>query len=111
MTKLISSLFAAGLLSVSLGAGAMDNSMKTDKNMMKSGKPMMMDMKKMDTNGDGMISKDEFMKYHEAMYDGMQKNKDGMVDIKTMSMMHNGSMKSSAMMKSDGMAMGDKPKK
>ena len=106
MTKLISSLFAAGLLSASVGAGAMDNSMKTDKNMMKSGKPMMMD-----TNSDGMISKDEFMKYHEAMYDGMQKNKDGMVDMKTMSKMHNGSMKSSAMMKSHGMAMDDKPKK
>ena len=37
-------------------------------------------MKMMDTNGDGMVSKEEFMKYHEKMFDMMDKNKDGMVD-------------------------------
>ena len=58
---------------------------------MNHGKGMMnrhgMDMKAMDTNGDGMISKEEFMAYHEAMYDHMKKNKDGMVDMKDMGMM------------------------
>jgi hypothetical protein len=44
-------------------------------------------MKMMDTNGDGMISKDEFMKAHEAMYAQMKKNHAGMVDIKEMHMM------------------------
>jgi hypothetical protein len=44
-------------------------------------------MKMMDTNGDGMISKDEFMKAHEAMYAQMKKNQAGMVDIKDMHMM------------------------
>jgi hypothetical protein len=38
-------------------------------------------MKKMDTNRDGMVSKEEFMKHHEEMYDKMKKNKNGMVVI------------------------------
>jgi hypothetical protein len=46
---------------------------------------MMMGMNKMDVNGDGMLSKDEFMKSHEAMFD-MMKNKDGVVDMKNMQM-------------------------
>ncbi|EGF32135.1 hypothetical protein IMCC9480_2874 [Oxalobacteraceae bacterium IMCC9480] len=41
-------------------------------------------MKEMDANGDGMISKEEFMKHHEKMFDAMPKNKDGMVDMKAM---------------------------
>ncbi|UVW30061.1 hypothetical protein [Massilia sp. H6] len=44
-------------------------------------------MKMMDTNGDGMISKDEFMKAHETMYMQMKKNAAGMVDVKEMHMM------------------------
>jgi hypothetical protein len=36
-------------------------------------------MKKMDMNKDGMVSKDEFMKFFEAKYDAMDKNKDKMV--------------------------------
>ena len=47
-----------------------------------------MEMETMDTNKDGMISKEEFMTFHEAMYDSMKKNKDGMVDMKEMKMMH-----------------------
>ena len=46
---------------------------------------MMMDMKNTDANGDGVISKDEFMKSHEAMFDAM-KNKDGVIDAKEMAM-------------------------
>lgn len=42
-----------------------------------------MDMMKMDANGDGVISKEEYMKYHEAMFDHM-KNKDGVVSMKDM---------------------------
>jgi hypothetical protein len=45
----------------------------------------MMGMKNMDANGDGMLSKAEFMQSHEAMFDHM-KNKDGMVDMKNMQM-------------------------
>ena len=49
-------------------------------------------MKSMDTNGDGMISKDEFMKAHEAKWNAMQKNKDGMVSIADMEKMHHNKM-------------------
>lgn len=45
-------------------------------------------LKAMDTNNDGMISRDEFMKAHDAMWDKMPKNKDGMVSIADMQKMH-----------------------
>ena len=46
-----------------------------------------MDAKAMDTNAEGMISREEFMKHHEAMYDGMKKGSNGMVAVKDMGMM------------------------
>ena len=64
------------------------------------------EMKAMDANGDGMISKSEFMKYHEAMWAKMKKNKNGMVDMKDMGMMQDGMAKDSmkgGMMKDDKM--------
>jgi len=64
------------------------------------------EMKAMDANGDGMISKSEFMKYHEAMWAKMKKNKNGMVDMKDMEMMQDGMAKDSmkgGMMKDDKM--------
>jgi hypothetical protein len=64
-------------ISASASAVAMDE--------MKMG--MKMDVKMMDTNGDGAISKDEFMRHHEMMYEKMKKNKTGTVDVKDMSMM------------------------
>lgn len=45
-----------------------------------------MDHKMMDTNGDGMISKDEFMKHQEMMWDKMKKNPTGMIAVKDMDM-------------------------
>lgn len=38
----------------------------------------------MDANGDGMLSRDEFMRHHELMYDRMEKTPDGQVDMKKM---------------------------
>lgn len=38
---------------------------------------------KMDTNGDGMLSREEFMKGHEAMFDRM-KGPNGMISLKDM---------------------------
>lgn len=70
-------LFAT-LLGIS-GAAVADHHMKGEKKM---------NMKALDTNGDAMISKDEFMKHHEMMYEKMKKNKSGMVDLKDMEMMH-----------------------
>jgi hypothetical protein len=72
---------------------------------------MHMDPKMMDTNGDGMISKAEFMKFHEGMWAKMKKTKSGMVDIKDMEkMMSGGMMKHGSMMK-DGSMMKEKTAK
>lgn len=73
---------------------------------------MKMDFKAMDANGDGMISKDEFMKFHEMMFEKMKKNSAGMVDMKEMEMMHHDMemmhkgkpMRKDDKMKKDGMA-------
>ncbi len=39
------------------------------------------DAKAMDTNGDGQISKDEFMKYGDAKFDSMKKDSHGMISV------------------------------
>jgi uncharacterized low-complexity protein len=46
--------------------------------MMKDGQCGM--MMRLDSNGDGKISKEEFMKGHQAMFDSMDTNHDGVVD-------------------------------
>ena len=61
------------------------------------------EMKMMDGNSDGMISKAEYMKHHEMMFANMKKSKGDMVDMKDMMMMQEGGTKGGAMMK-------DKPK-
>ena len=64
-----------------------------------AGEPMMDhgdEMKKMDTNGDGMVSKAEFTKFHDAMWMKMPKTSSGMVDIKAMQPMK-GSMGTDSM--------------
>jgi len=95
MSKLLSVLCGAALISVSASSVAADN--------MQQGKGMRSaDMKMMDTNKDGMLSRDEFMKHHEGMYEKMKKNKDGMVDMKDMGMMQSG-MKDDKTMKSGAM--------
>jgi Ca2+-binding EF-hand superfamily protein len=38
-------------------------------------------MTAMDTNKDHMLSKEEFMKYNEKLFDMMDKNKDGMISV------------------------------
>jgi hypothetical protein len=97
MRRLLYIFFATGLASVGVSAVAMDDV-----------KPqgMMMEMKAMDTNHDGMISKKEFMKFHEEIWAKMKKNKSGLVDIKDMELMHNSMMKDGPMkdgMMKDGM--------
>ena len=39
------------------------------------------DAKAMDADGDGNITKDEFMKYGESKFDSMTKNKQGMMSV------------------------------
>jgi hypothetical protein len=99
MHRLLYIFVATGLASIGISAAAMDD-------MKPQG--MMMEMKAMDTNHDGMISKKEFMKFHEEMWAKMKKNKSGMVDIKDMEQMHNDMMNDGAM--KDGM-MKDSPMK
>ncbi len=59
------------------------------------------EMKQMDTNGDGMLSKAEFTKHHDAMWMKMPKTSSGMVDLKAMKSMKgamgNGSMERGSM--------------
>ena len=85
--KNLMSLSLAALLAASLSGCAQDGmtrqgSMQDGMNMKSS-----MDMKMMDTNNDAMISKEEFMKHHEAMYDKMKKGSNGMVSVKDMQVM------------------------
>jgi len=81
MNKLISIALAAIFAGAGLSGCAMGG--------MKGGMAMKggMDMKMMDTNNDAMISRAEFMKHHEAMYDKMKKDSSGMVSVKDMQMM------------------------
>ncbi len=111
MKKLISIGMFAVLCGTALAASAQDTTPKdgtTPKAGMgaKDGMPMKegmapkegmgmkmgMNMKAMDVNGDGMISKEEFMKHHEAMFDAMKKGSNGMVSLKDMEAMHSGAM-------------------
>lgn len=69
MLKLrVMSLVAAALLAS--GAQAQNS------NAFATGNPMHFDAKAMDTNGDGMITKEEMMAYAEKMWDTMANGKD-----------------------------------
>lgn len=98
MNKLKSTLIVAALMCTSTFAFA-GGDMKHDG--MHSG------MTAMDANGDGMISKDEYMNYYQAQWDNMPKNKDGMVMMKDMEKMHHDKMMNhDGMMKDDHMKDG-----
>lgn len=79
--------FCTGMLCIAAlpAFGAGDKHMHKDMPMHKN---MEMNMKAMDVNKDGMISKDEFMRHHETMWSQMKKNSSGMVDLKDMGAMH-----------------------
>lgn len=61
------------------------DSMNSGMAMDKQGQGQGMNM--MGANGDGMVSKEEFMKHHEAMFDKMKKDSSGRVSMKDMHMM------------------------
>ena len=90
MTKLLSVGIAAMVLLAGVSGCAQDGMMKRGDmkgNMaMKDGMGMQM-VKMMDANNDGMISRDEFMKHHDSMYDKMKKGSNGMVSMMDMQMM------------------------
>jgi hypothetical protein len=56
-----------------------------DDSMMNHG-DMMTKVQEMDTNGDGKISKVEYMAYYEKMWMKMKKDENGLVDAKSMRM-------------------------
>lgn len=98
MKNILCALAGSLLLATSLGAIAGED--------MKMG--MEKKMKMMDANSDGMISKAEYMAYHEKMWSNMKKDSMGMVDSKMMMEGHKmDSMKSDDAMKPDSM---NKPK-
>jgi hypothetical protein len=91
MNKAILALAGSALLGLGMLAVA-------DEPMM-SHEQMMAMMKSMDTNGDGKISKEEYMAYHEKMWMSMKKDSSGMVDAKSMMMQHEAMMKNQSMTK------------
>ena len=99
MKKLFFVVTATVLLGTGCNAmGQRDMSSGSAMTEMKSGHGMMDNMmKKMDTNGDGMLSKEEFMKGHEAMFDSM-KGPNGMISLKEMQMKSMGMMDHGGMM-------------
>ena len=84
MTTIKTGFLLAALLCAPAFAGAHEHEGKGHEGMMKS----------MDANGDGMISKDEFMKAHEAKWNELPKNKDGQVSLADMEKMHHDGMRS-----------------
>lgn len=81
MKMAVMSLALVGMVSASsaFAADAMMASPDMDKCMMDH-------MKKMDTNGDGMISKEEYMAAMSAQWEEMHKEKTGLVTMSSMSM-------------------------
>ena len=80
-----------------LGLGLYTTSMADEPIM--SHDQMMMMMKSMDTDGDGKVSKQEYMAYYEKMWMSMKKDSSGMVDAKSMMMQHDEMMKNQSMSK------------
>jgi len=80
-----SSLAIATFAVLLSGCTAIASEGKTESGSKQHGKGMMMmgGMSKMDANNDGVISREEFMKSHEMMFDHM-KNKDGVIEAKKM---------------------------
>ena len=73
MTRLFVFLAAATLTSVSFGQASSSTSFAQG--------GMHFSAKAMDTDNDGMISKDEFMKYHSDMWDQMTKDSNGSMSV------------------------------
>lgn len=69
------------------------------------------DMTSMDADGDKMISKQEYMKNHEAMYDRMDKSGKGMMPAKDMEMAMQGESMRADKPKGDAMMKDDKAMK
>lgn len=86
MRKLLAVLCSTVLVGLA-GPAVAQGTTKEDKMATKESMKEMR-MKGMDTNNDGMISKEEFMKYHESMWNKMKKNQAGMAMMEDVEMMY-----------------------
>jgi hypothetical protein len=64
-------------------------------------------MSTMDSNGDGMVSKQEYLSHQEAMFDKMDKGGKGMVPVKDMEM----SMRGDRASRADNMKANERARK
>jgi hypothetical protein len=101
MNQLINTLIVASLTFASYSAFAEDKTNTKDSMDGLTQEHSQMSSKMMDTNGDGMISKQEFMARHEDMYSKMKQTNGG-VSIKDMDAeMHIGTTKGNKLQPSD----------
>ena len=87
MRKLIAILFGAAVVGMTGSAVAQTtapSTMKEEKAMTKAE----MRMKAMDVNNDGMISKEEFMKYHESIWEKVKRNAAGLAMVSDVDSMY-----------------------
>jgi Ca2+-binding EF-hand superfamily protein len=96
VSKLLTAFTAGALATMTISTSAGGKmEMEMDKKGMAG-----MHMQMMDADGDGKISKDEFMQGHEKMFNAMDQNKDGVLDANELKMMmHQGRMTHKGMMK------------
>jgi gas vesicle protein len=86
MHKLIAMLFGAAVVGMTGSAVAQTTAPSTIKQERATAKKEMR-MKAMDVNNDGMISQEEFMKYHETVWEKVKRNAKGlavMADVDAM---------------------------
>lgn len=81
MRKLIAIMFGAAVVGMTGSAIAQTTAPTTTKEAkeQKTAAKQEMRMKAMDTNNDGMISRDEFNKYHETVWQKVKRNAKGLV--------------------------------
>jgi hypothetical protein len=82
MNKILALCGSLCLVGISMSAYA-DDSMKSD-HMMANDNCMSMHMKMMDKNGDGMVSKDEYMDAMKMKWEKMPKSKGDMMSMDDM---------------------------
>jgi len=73
---------SSGYMVAEMAEGKCGSSMKTQEGKCGGSKKMegKCGMSRMDADGDGNVSKDEFMQGHEAMFNNIDQNADGMID-------------------------------
>ena len=93
MVKLIPALLATVLFSIPFSAMSREMPQQTEDLGTTDGswvKNFRQHNKQMDTDRDGMISKKEYMSHQEMMFEGLQKNEDGLVNMHDMDGMYAG---------------------